>query len=159
MKQAYRFTQLASIGFACLALVGLAWTPITAQAQTQAQAQGGQFLQVGPWDVHYSAFPSRFLQPEIAQAYQLTRSKAQGVISITVLDSQTQEAQRASVQGYALNELGQRQELQFKRIREQHAFYFVASIRHAREEHFRFFIQVSHGNNEESIEFKQSFYQ
>ena len=31
--------------------------------------QGGQYKELGPWQVHYIAFPSTFIQPSIAKAY------------------------------------------------------------------------------------------
>src|SRR3990167_6839303 len=39
----------------------------------------------GDLDVHYSAFNSSFLQPEIAAAAGLSRGKQQGVLNISVL--------------------------------------------------------------------------
>jgi len=40
---------------------------------------------VGEYDVHYSAFNSGFLQPDIAAAAGLTRSKTQGVVNVSVI--------------------------------------------------------------------------
>lgn len=40
---------------------------------------------VGEYDVHYIAFNSGFLQPDIAAAAGLVRSKTQGVVNIAVL--------------------------------------------------------------------------
>ena len=42
---------------------------------------------VGEYDVHYIAFNSGFLQPDIAAAAGLVRSKTQGVLNISVLKS------------------------------------------------------------------------
>jgi len=41
----------------------------------------------GSWDIHYIAFPSSFLQPEVAKEYGLLRSKYQAVVNISVLDN------------------------------------------------------------------------
>ena len=39
----------------------------------------------GDLDVHYSVFNSSFIQPDIAAAAGLTRSKTQGVVNVAVL--------------------------------------------------------------------------
>jgi hypothetical protein len=51
----------------------------------------------GDLDVHYIAFNSGFLQPDIAAANGLVRSKTQGVVNISVLKAGT--ASSASVSG------------------------------------------------------------
>src|SRR5690554_2639392 len=66
---------------------------------SSAEVQGGQFERLAKWDVHYSAFASTFLQPEVASTYNIVRSCAQGVISISVLDAVTQKSQRVAVSG------------------------------------------------------------
>lgn len=130
----------------------------TASAQQTAQAQGGQFEQLGSWEVHYSAFPSAFLQPEVAQAYNLIRSRAQAIISISVLDKDSKQSQRVAMSGYALNSLGQRKELTFRRITEGDALYYLSSIQHGNDDKYRFFITIRHGNNSEELRFTQTFY-
>ena len=131
---------------------------VTASAQQPTQAQGGQFEQLGSWEVHYSAFPSAFLQPEVAQAYNLVRSRAQAIISISVLDKDNKSAQRVAMSGYALNSLGQRKELNFRRITEGDALYYLSSIQHGNDDKYRFFITIRHGNNSEELRFTQTFY-
>ena|SRR5690554_4105720 len=126
----------------------LFWT-LTATAQQSAAVQGGQFERLGAWEVHYSAFASAFLQPEVAQAYNLVRSRAQAIISISVLDSEHKTSQRVAMSGYALNTLGQRKELNFRRITEGDALYYLSSIQHGNDDKYRFFITIRHGNNSE----------
>lgn len=126
-----------------------------------AQADDGQTLQrLGDWEVHYSAFASTFLRPEIASQYNLTRSNSRGVINISVLDatSDSRAAQRVNVDGFALNDLGQRQELAFRRHIDGEAIYYVAQISHGREDAFRFFIDIRSGNDEQRLEFAHTFY-
>lgn len=126
-----------------------------------AQADDGQTMQrLGNWEVHYSAFASTFLQPEIANQYNLTRSNSRGVLNISVLDatSDTRTAQRVNVDGFALNDLGQRQELSFRRHIDGEAIYYVAQIAHGREDAFRFFIDIRSGNDEQRLEFTHTFY-
>ena len=60
----------------------LAMTTITA-------AQAEQKEVMGDWNVHYIAFGSGFLTPEIAKNYGITRSKYNGVVNISVLKTTT----------------------------------------------------------------------
>ncbi len=43
-----------------------------------------QMKELGPWQVHYSAFNSSFLTPDVAKAYGLERSRYNGIINIAV---------------------------------------------------------------------------
>ena len=70
---------------------------------------------VGEYDVHYIAFNSGFLQPDIAAAAGLVRSKTQGVLNISVLKSGKPTA--AQVSGTVKNLLGQDYTLNFKQLK------------------------------------------
>ncbi|HBB99569.1 MAG TPA: DUF4426 domain-containing protein, partial [Pseudomonas sp.] len=71
---------------------------------------------VGEYDVHYSAFNSGFLQPDIAAAAGLTRSKTQGVVNVSVIKDGKPVA--AQVSGVVKNLLGQDRPLGFKQLKE-----------------------------------------
>lgn len=127
----------------------------------QVQADDGQTLQrLGDWEVHYSAFPSTFLRPEVASQYNLTRSNSRGVINLSVLDatSDARTAQRVNVSGYALNDVGQRRDLTFRRHIDGAAIYYIAQIAHGAEEEYRFFIDVRSGTDAQRLEFRHTFY-
>ncbi|MFM4989919.1 DUF4426 domain-containing protein, partial [Aeromonas veronii] len=47
-----------------------------------------QMKELGPWLVHYNAFNSSFLTPEVAKAYGLERSRYNAIINIAVQDKQ-----------------------------------------------------------------------
>lgn len=55
---------------------------------TSVNAEQKQTL--GQWDVHYIAFPTTFLTPEIAKANGFIRSKYNAIINISVLDKEFQ---------------------------------------------------------------------
>ena len=57
----------------------------TTLAQADEQA-GAQYKVLGPWEVHYIAFPSTFIQPSIAKNYDLDRSPNKGIINISVIN-------------------------------------------------------------------------
>lgn len=82
-----------------------------------SEQQGGQFKDLGPWEVHYIAFPSTFVQPNIAKAYNLTRSGNKAIVNISVLaDKPGKPAIKAKVTGSAKNLLGKVVPLNFKEV-------------------------------------------
>lgn len=131
-----------------------------ARAEPIEEVQGGQFTRFDNWEVHYIAFPSAMLQPEIASRYNIRRSSARGLINISVLDTAHEDkpAQRAALQGYALNNAGQRINLQFRRFVEEPAIYYIAEIGHENEDRLRFFITINQGNRSEELRFTHTFY-
>lgn len=126
----------------------------------QAEAQGGQFERFGNWEVHYIAFPSTMLSAEIARLYNIRRSNSRALINISVLDASldSKPGQRVTIQGYALNSLGQRLNLTFRRFVEDSAIYYVAETTHGHEDRLRFFITIQQGDRTEELRFTQTFY-
>lgn len=122
---------------------------------------GAQYRVLGDWEVHYSAFPSTFLQPQIANTYNIRRSGNRGLINISVLDATHDDkpALRAQLSGYALNDVGQRRELQFRRFIDEPAIYYIAEIPHGNEDKFRFFITISRAGETQELRFEHTFYE
>ena len=96
---------------------------------------------VGEYDVHYIAFNSGFLQPDIAAAAGLVRGKTQGVLNISVLKSGKPTA--AQVSGTVKNLLGQDYPLSFKQLKEgEQAIYYLAQFPFDSHETLRFNLNV-----------------
>ena len=96
---------------------------------------------VGEHDVHYSAFNSSFLQPDIAAAAGLVRSKTQGVVNVSVLKAGKPVA--AQVSGSVKNLLGQDYPLTFKQLTEgDEAIYYLAQFPFESREVLRFNLNV-----------------
>ncbi|MCQ4256832.1 DUF4426 domain-containing protein [Stutzerimonas stutzeri] len=96
---------------------------------------------VGEYDVHYIAFNSGFLQPDIAAAAGLVRSKTQGVVNISVLKAGKPVA--AQVSGVVKNLLGQDYPLTFKQLKEgDEAIYYLAQFPFDSRETLRFSLNV-----------------
>lgn len=123
-----------------------------------AEQQGGQYKRFHKWDVHYIAFPSTVLKPQIAANYGLTRSGNTAVINISVLDKSNQAAQAVSISGFAKNLIGQKTDLAFKEIKEQDAIYYIAQLNYTDQETYRFEIQINQGEQAEKLVFQQKFY-
>lgn len=111
----------------------------------------------GDLDVHYSAFNSGFLQPEVAAATGLVRSKTQGVVNVAVLKAGT--ASSAKVSGAVKNLLGQSTALSFKEVKEGKAIYYLAQFPFEQRETLRFTLNVTAADGvPHSFDFNQEFF-
>ncbi|MCF6435007.1 MULTISPECIES: DUF4426 domain-containing protein [Pseudoalteromonas] len=121
--------------------------------------QGGQFKTLGPWQVHYIAFPSTFIQPNIAKAYGLERSNYKATVNISVLSNSAEKpAQKVRLTGEARNLLGNKQNLEFKEVVDGDSVYYLAQIDFSNEETYRFKVTISQGNTQQVLNFQQKFY-
>lgn len=133
----------------------LAWLGLVLLA-TPAFAE--QKERLGDWDVHYMVVNTTFLTPEVASTYGIVRSKYNALVNISVLDKDTQEAQRLSVSGEATNLLGNTRNLPFKKVEDGDAIYYLSVLPFRDQETFRFNIEIRKGNNSETLRFKQQMY-
>ncbi len=126
-------------------------------------ATADQFVAYGDYEVHYNAFNSTFIEPDVAESYGLTRSKNLALINVSVLQKQadgSKQAVTATVTGSASNLIGQSEELSFKEIREADALYYIGSLRFSGEQQMRISLDVQPDPNQSaySIQFEQTFY-
>lgn len=124
--------------------------PISASAE--------QMQKLGNWDVHYLAFPSTFVTAKVAKNYDIQRSNYLGLVNISVLDSDTKQAQSVKVTITARNLLGNTRELTVREITEQDAIYYIAEVPHRNEETYRFTATIDDGNSQQILKFEQKFY-
>lgn len=117
-----------------------------------------QKKQLGDWDVHYIAFPAPMLTPEIAQQYKLQRSKYNSIINISVLDKDTQQAQKVTLTGTAKDLMGRQITLSFNEVTEGEAVYYLAQLPFRHEQRFSFAITISSGGQSQQLTFEQTFY-
>lgn len=117
-----------------------------------------QYKTLGDWDVHYIVINTSFLTPEVAKNYGLQRSKYQGLVNISVLDSNTQKAQNVDVSGSAVNLIGTKKPLSFKMVEEGDAIYYLAVLPFRHQEKYRFDIDIRHGDKTETLRFNHEFY-
>lgn len=112
-------------------------------------------------DVHYSAFNSTFLTPQVATSYQLTRNARKAILSISLLDNMSleQSALDAKVHGQVKNLIGNTQVLNFKKIAEGKAIYYLTEFSITNEEDLRFDIAIDAGlKGSGKLVFSQKFY-
>ncbi|MDX1755139.1 MAG: DUF4426 domain-containing protein [Marinobacter sp.] len=101
-----------------------------ALGSTAVQAESVDF---GDYQVHYSVFPSTFLTPEVAAQNQLTRSRAVGILNISILrenDLGGLAPVSGQVEGRVLNDIQQPRFLAFRRIQEGEAVYFISEFQY-----------------------------
>ena len=111
----------------------------------------------GDLEVHYNAFNSSFLQPDIAATVGLVRSKSQGVVNVAVLKAG--KASTAQVSGQVKNLLGQITTLQFKQVTEGEAIYYLAQFPFDEREMLNFTLNVQRGDEPlHSFSFDQEFF-
>jgi len=110
----------------------------------------------GDTTVHYSTFISTFLQPDIAKAAQLVRSKNQGVINVSVIKAG--KPQVTQVSGSVKDLSSRTVLLSFKQITEQGAIYYIAQFPVEQQETRTFTINVAIGGKTETISFNQELF-
>ena len=115
-----------------------------------------QVQRLGDLKVHYSVFNSSFLQPDIASAAGLVRSKTQGVVNVAVLKAG--KASTAQVSGQVKNLLGQSTALTFRQVTESGAIYYLAQFPFASREILSFTLDVRQGDNTHRITFNQEMF-
>lgn len=130
---------------------------------TGLDAQADQFVSYGNYEVHYNAFNSTFLEPQVAQSYGLTRSKTLALLNVSVLQKQadgTKKPVTATVTGSATNLIGQKTDLNFREIREKGALYYIGDLRFTNEQMLRIVLNVQPDPNQPAytIQFEQTFY-
>ncbi|UVM27098.1 DUF4426 domain-containing protein [Pseudomonas sp. B21-021] len=110
----------------------------------------------GDVTVHYNTFNSTFLTPDIAKAAELTRSKNQGVINVSVIkDGKPLIAQ---VTGTVKDLTSQSVPLTFRQITEQGAIYYIAQYPVEQQETRTFEIKVQTGDKINIINFNQELF-
>ncbi|MBQ4839093.1 MULTISPECIES: DUF4426 domain-containing protein [Pseudoalteromonas] len=134
---------------------------VLAAFHTQANnsESGGQYKNLGNWEVHYIAFPSTFIQPSVAKVYGVVRSENKALINISVLaKDQSKTAQEVQISGFAKNLLGNKKSLTFKQVIEGDAIYYLAQLDYYNEDVYRFELNIQQGNNHQLLKFQQKFY-
>lgn len=137
----------------------LAWAFLLLFACLPANAE--QVLEQNGYQLHYMAMVTSELPPEVASAYDIVRSRKQGIV---VLNLQHQDAPLVSVAsqttGRIRNLIGQERLDDLREVREQDAIYWIATFDFSHLETMRFDFQVTpQGSNKPlQLKFSQQFY-
>lgn len=126
----------------------------------------GQPVSFGEYTIHYNAFNTDTLQPAMAKAYKIVRSKNRGMVTISVIKKATSNVSpmgqpvRANVTATASNLTGQFRKFSVREVDEGSSIYYLSEFHVAHEEMLNFVIQVlPEGTTKPfSVEFRQKFY-
>ncbi|HEK1689982.1 MULTISPECIES: DUF4426 domain-containing protein [Pseudomonas] len=110
----------------------------------------------GDVTVHYSAFTSSMLQPDVAAATGLVRSKNQGVLNIAVLKAS--KPAMAVVSGTVKDLTGRSNPLSFKQITDRGAIYYIAQFKIEQAETLTFDLNVETGGVSHKLSFNQEVF-
>ena len=100
----------------------------------------------GDYVVHYNAFRSDTISPEVAKQHDLARASNRILINIAVLKkvlNTTGKPVSAEVTGHASNLTGQLKKLDFKKITEGNAIYYLAETKISDGEFLKFDLKVT----------------
>ena len=129
----------------------------------QTRSLSYQPQRFGDYEVHYSAFNSTFISPEVAAQYHLKRDTSHGVVNIAVRNvknSETGTAVTGEITGQHKNLMTQVKSLKFKEVKEGDAIYYLADFKFSDEELLKFSVDVKPSGSQrtETVQFEQTFY-
>jgi len=99
----------------------------------------------GDYVIHYNAFRSDTISPEVAKQHNLPRANNRVLINISILKkvmNTTGKPTNSKVTGHASNLTGQLKQLEFKEITEGNAIYYLADTKVSDGEFLKFDIKI-----------------
>jgi len=126
-------------------------------------AQAGAPVTFGAYTLHYNAFGSDTLQPAMAEAYDIVRSKNRGMVVISITEKAERPAGkpvRANVTLSASNLTGQFRKFKVREIDDGNSIYYISEFHVAHEEMLDFNLQVmpEGATTSHTVKFRQKFY-
>jgi hypothetical protein len=100
----------------------------------------------GEYRVNYSIISSTFLNPDVAEQYNLKRSRGLGVVNVSILKEDEDGVYRpigGQIEGQVFNDLQQSSYLGFRRITEGEVIYYLAQFSYSNGELLTFQISAS----------------
>ena len=127
---------------------------------TTAQIYAEQKKTFNEFDIHYIAGNTSLLTPAVAKAYKIQRSKSRGIVTIAIRNTEQEKAVEGLVRGAVKNQIGQLQSLDFTKISDQNAIYYLATYKFVDQEVLSFDVLVSPDGvqNTFTVDFKQQFF-
>ena len=130
-----------------------------------ALATAEQSRTFGDYAIHYSAFTTDQLTPEVAKQYRIQRSKNRVLVNISVLKKSEENPAlgapaKARITGTAKNLSEQLRQLQLREIDEDIAIYYIAETPVNSGETLKFSFQVTPVGEAASyqLDFEEQFY-
>ena len=122
-----------------------------------------QSIETDRYVIHYNAFNSSIVAPEVAQKHNLQRSRYTAMLNVAVSEKQpdgTQTAVSAVLSGQVANLMQQTQQISFTPIKEEKALYYIGTFTFGNEEvmHVSIDVQPDPNQTATTIRFDQKFY-
>lgn len=117
----------------------------------------------GDYEVHYMGLTSSELDPNVTRIYDIPRSRNVGFLNLSVLkkgQSDLPVAWNATIEGEMSNLIGQTRTLEFRRIQETSALYFISTFDFYDQNTYRFHLKVTPEGSDRTydVKFSQKFY-
>ena len=121
------------------------------------------FQSFGDYDVHFNAFTTDFLSPQVAQTYKIQRSKNRALLNISILKKvlgTPGESVTGVVRATARNLSGQLRSLDVRKVVDGPATYYLSTFSVNNEETLDFEIQVTPQGRDAPyvVKFRQQFF-
>jgi hypothetical protein len=128
-----------------------------------ATAEAASPQTFGDYTVHYNAFTSDTLQPSVAEAYKITRSKNRGMFTVSVLKKGANAngtPVRAHILASASNLTGQFRNFEVREIDDGNSIYYISvfHVAHGETLDFTLHIQPEGESQAFNVKFRQQFY-
>jgi hypothetical protein len=130
-----------------LKYVGLVLFALSNGLPALAQTETSQVF--GEYTIHYIAVNSSFINPEIAEQYDIVRSPRNAFLNISVIKNTNGfgTAVNADISGEKANLLGQNLAIDFIEITEGTAIYYIGQFEFSNAENLRFNIEIQPENS------------
>jgi len=116
----------------------------------------------GQIKVHYNALTTDELQPEVARAYKIERSKTRGIVTMSILKKNKVGMPTpipAKITIYVTNMTQQLANIEMREIKEGSAIYYIGEFRVAPPDTLKFTATIeAAGEPKHDMEFSQKFY-
>jgi len=150
-------------GFKLLTYLALAISIVPLILGAKIATAAPQSKTFDDYTIHFNAFTSDTLQPQVAKAYKITRSKNRALLTISVIKkslSPTGMPVAANISAKATNLTGQLKDIQIREIKDGAAIYYLSEFHVADKEVLDFVIQVKPENKSGPFQLtlRQQFY-
>lgn len=117
----------------------------------------------GGYVIHHNAFTTDILDPKVASAYGIRRSKERAMLNVSIIRGEQGKmgtAVAARVTAVARNLIGQEQDIPMREIREGDAIYYIGDFAVSHKEKLTFFLQVIPEGEQQPLQaqLQQQFY-
>lgn len=135
----------------------------TTSSGPAAEPPNASMKDFGDYVIHFNAISTDQLQPEVARAYNITRSKNRALLNVSIIkkvEGTIGQSVAGSVSATANNLTGQLKNLALRQVQEGDAIYYIGDVAVANGETLIFNIDATPINETSrfSVRFSRQFY-